>query len=228
MAHCKGLCMTKTLDGPRREPRGRRPGALIVFLHGYGANGDDLIALADDMRSRLPDAVFVAPHAPEKIPGMHGGLQWFALTLSDVSEYWRGVVHARHGVDRFLDAELARYGLKPDRLVLVGFSQGTMLALHVGPRRAVAPAAIVGFSGLLAGPEHLGETTVRPPLLLVHGGADDLIPADALHWARESLAAAGFLVEWHLREGLGHGIDDAGQHFARHFIAAALRGRQHL
>jgi phospholipase/carboxylesterase len=219
--------MTNTLDGPRVEPRGQRPGALIVLLHGYGANGDDLIALADGLQSRLPDAVFVAPNAPEPIPGMYGALQWFPLTLRDASEYFRGVVHAQRGVERFLDAELARYSLKADRLVLIGFSQGTMVALHVGLRRAVAPAAIVGFSGLLAGPEHLDQITVRPPVLLIHGTADDLIPSAALHGAREALAAAGCLVEWHLCEGLGHGIDDHGQHLARHFIAAALRGRQH-
>ena len=124
------------LDGPRLEPRGTAPTSLVVLLHGYGANGDDLIALGDGWRRWLPEAVFVAPNAPEAIPGMHGGLQWFPLTLRDPSEYWRGVVAAQPAVDRFLDAELARYRLPADRLVLVGFSQGTMMALHVGLRRA--------------------------------------------------------------------------------------------
>ena len=157
---------------------------------------------------------------------MPGSLQWFPLTLRDPTEYWRGVVAARPAVDRFLDAELARYRLAPDRLVLVGFSQGTMLALHIGLRRAVAPAAVVGFSGLLAGPEHLAEAKLRPPILLIHGAADDLIPVEALHIAREQLADAGHLVEWHIREHVGHGIDAVGQHLAGHFIGCALRGRQ--
>jgi phospholipase/carboxylesterase len=214
--------MVVQLDGPRLLPRSGTADALVVLLHGYGANGDDLIALADFWRDRLPGAVFIAPNAPEDIPGMPGALQWFPLTLRDPSEYWRGVVAARPAVDRFLDGELARYRVRPDRLVLVGFSQGTMMALHVGLRRTVAPAAIVGFSGLLAGAEHLAEATAHPPILLIHGEADDLIPVDVIHIAREQLAAAGLVVEWHIRERLGHGIDPVGQAIAGHFIACAL------
>jgi phospholipase/carboxylesterase len=213
------------LTGPRIEPKGAAT-SLVVLLHGDGANGDDLIALGNMWQDRLPGTAFVAPNAPEAIPGMYGGLQWFPLTLRDPGEYWRGVSAARPLLDRFLDAELVRYRLSPDRLVLVGFSQGCMLALHTGLRRAAAPAAVIGLSGLLAGPEHLGEITARPPILLVHGEVDELIPADALHIAREQLAAADLLVEWHVRPGLGHGIDDAAQEIAAHFIASALRGRQ--
>jgi phospholipase/carboxylesterase len=209
------------LDGPRIEPNGA-PTALVVFLHGYGANGDDLIDLADGWQRRLPGAAFVAPNAPEEIPGMPGALQWFPLTMRDPSERWRGVVAARPALDRFLDAELAHHRLGPDRLVLGGFSQGTMLALHVGLRRRTAPAAIIGYSGLLAGPEHLGEIAARPPVLLIHGTEDDVIPVDALHIAREQLAAAGVAVEWHVRERLAHGIDPAGQQIAAHFMAQAL------
>jgi phospholipase/carboxylesterase len=216
--------MATPLNGPRIEPRGGRASALVVLLHGYGANGDDLIALGDGWRRSLPDAAFVAPNAPQSIPGMYGGLQWFALTLRDPSEYWRGVAAAQPALDRFLDAELARYRLTADRLVLVGFSQGTMMALHVGLRRAAAPAGIVAYSGLLARPDHLAETKARPPVLLVHGEADDLIPIDALHMAREALAGAGIPVEWHVRPGLGHGIDPEAQWMAGHFIAQSLRG----
>jgi phospholipase/carboxylesterase len=214
------------LDGPRIVPHGTSPAALVVLLHGYGANGDDLIGLADAWQRRLPGAVFVAPNAPQSIPGMYGGLQWFPLTMRDPGEYWRGVAAAQPDLDRFLDDELARYRLGPDRLILVGFSQGTMIALHVGLRRKQAPAGIVGYSGLLAGPEHLGEITARAPVLLIHGEADDLIPVAALHAAREQLAAADLRVEWHVRPGLGHGIDPEGQWMAEHFIAAALAGRQ--
>ena len=214
---------TAQLDGPRLEPRGRAVSALVVLLHGYGANGDDLIALGEGWRQWLPDAAFVAPNAPQMIPGMYGALQWFALTLRDPSEYWRGVEAARPALDRFLDAELVRYRLPSSRLVLVGFSQGTMMALHIGLRRAAAPAGIVAYSGLLAGPEHLGETKARPPVLMIHGEADDLIPVEALHAGREALAAASVPVEWHVRPGLGHGIDPEGQFMAAHFIAQVLR-----
>src|SRR5262245_5726531 len=217
--------MPQQLDGPRNEPTGA-PTALVVLLHGYGANGDDLIALADGWRPWLPQAAFVAPNAPETVPGMYGALQWFPLTFRDPGERWRGVVTAGPMLDRFLDAELDRYRLSADRLVLAGFSQGTMLALHVGLRRGAAPAAIVGYSGLLVGPERLAEIKARPPVLLIHGEADDLIPVDALHMAREQLAAAGLLVEWHVRPRLGHGIDPEGQRLAGHFMAKALGGVQ--
>jgi phospholipase/carboxylesterase len=225
MKHGGVAMMARELDGPRLEPGGGAPTALVVLLHGYGANGDDLIPLGEGWRRWLPGAAFVAPNALQTIPGMHGALQWFALTLRDPGEYWRGVAGARPALDRFLDAELARYRLSADRLVLVGFSQGTMMALHVGLRRAAEPAAIIGFSGLLAGPEHLREITVRPPILLIHGEADDLIPIEALYIAREQLAEAGLTVEWHVRPGVGHGIDPGGQAMAGHFIAEALRTR---
>jgi phospholipase/carboxylesterase len=211
------------LDGPRIEPQGRAPTALVVLLHGYGANGDDLIGLADSWQPSLRSVAFVAPNAPEAIPGMHGGLLWFPLTLRDPSEYWRGVVAARPAIDRFIDSELSRYKLPPDRLVLVGFSQGTMMALHVGLRRPQAAAGIVGYSGLLAGPEYLSEAKVCPPILLIHGEADDLIPVGALHMAREHLANSNVPVEWHIRPGVGHGIDSAGQWMAAHFIASVLK-----
>jgi phospholipase/carboxylesterase len=214
--------MINALDGPRLPPASGRATALIVLLHGYGANGDDLIGLARGWRARLPGAAFVAPNAPQSIPGMMGALQWFALTLRDPHEFWQGVVAAAPGVDRFLDQELARLGIGADRLALVGFSQGTMLALHVGVRRGKAPAAIVGYSGLLAGPERLSDSKAAPPVLLVHGEADDLIPVEALHLAREQLAARGVPVEWHVRPGLAHGIDAGGAWLGAHFLAAAL------
>jgi phospholipase/carboxylesterase len=220
--------MSTPLHGPRIEPRGARASALVVLLHGYGANGDDLIALGDTWRYLLPDAAFVAPNAPQTIPGMYGGLQWFTLTMRDPSEYWRGVCAAQPALDRYIDTELARYRLHANRLVLVGFSQGCMMALHVGLRRSAPPAGIVGYSGRLAGPEHLAGTTAPPPVLLVHGEADDLIPVDALHVAREALAAAGVPVEWHVRPRLGHGIDPDGQWMAGHFMVQALRAAQRM
>ena len=215
--------MATRLDGPRIAPSRGRASALVVLLHGYGANGDDLIALGEAWRQQLPEAAFVAPNAPESIPCTYGGLQWFDLTLRDPGEYWRGVTAARPVLDGFLDAELARYRLAPERFVLVGFSQGSMLALHVGLRRSAAPAGIVAYSGLLAGPEHLAEVATRPPVLLIHGEIDELIAVQALHVAREALASLGMRVEWHVRPGLGHGIDPQAQWMAGHFIAQALR-----
>jgi phospholipase/carboxylesterase len=141
------------------------------------------------------------------------GRQWFALTFRDPHERWRGVNQAGPALDAFLDAELASHNLPASRLALVGFSQGTMMALHVGLRRAMAPAAIVGFSGMLVieegkGPESLApQVRSKPPILLTHGDRDEVIPIDALFFSTETLAGAEIPCQWHLSVGLGHGID---------------------
>ncbi|MGO9008234.1 MAG: alpha/beta hydrolase [Beijerinckiaceae bacterium] len=208
--------MPKPLDGPRIAPKSRVAKQLVVFLHGYGADGNDLIALGKQWQVLLPDAAFVAPHAPELCAEAPVGRQWFPLTMRDPDELWRGVNAARPTLDAFLAAELARNNLDDARLALVGFSQGTMMALHVGLRRKRAPAAILGYSGLLAGPQFLAEATARgytgnpPPILLVHGEQDDLIPVDAMFATAENLAEANIPCQWHLSAGIGHGIDGSG------------------
>ena len=152
------------------------------------------------------------------------GRQWFALTFRDPDERWRGVNHAGPALDKMLDKELAHYGLPPESLALVGFSQGCMMALHVGLRRAVAPAAIVGYSGGLIGPEHLAEQIrAQPPVLLVHGTHDDVVPFDALFMSAQALAKAGASCEFHISHGLGHGIDGEGLRQGGEFLAAAFR-----
>jgi phospholipase/carboxylesterase len=210
------------LDGPRISPAGK-PTSLVVLLHGYGANGDDLIPLAQEWQPLLPSTAFVSPNAPQAIPGYPGGLQWFALSLRDPDEYWAGVTSAAPALNEFIDAELARLKLSADRLALVGFSQGCMMALHIGPRRSIAPAGIVGLSGRIVGEQHLRRDAKSfPPVLLVHGEEDDLIPVDAVHHAREVLADAGFAVEWHVRPGLGHGIDMETLQISGNFLASHL------
>jgi phospholipase/carboxylesterase len=220
--------MSPSLDGPRLAPRQGTAKQLVVLLHGYGADGKDLIELGLQWQRNLPQAAFVAPNAPERVPLSPVGRQWFPLTLRDPAERWKGVTQARPLLDAFLDAELARHQLQPSALALVGFSQGTMMALHTGLRREVAPAAIVGYSGLLVleggkGPESLGvEARSRPPILLIHGEADDLIPVTSLFEAAETLAAAEIPCEWHLSLGLGHGIDGEGLRQGGEFLAAAF------
>ena len=218
--------MTRTLTGPRLPPRSGSPRQLVVFLHGYGADGNDLIELGRQWQRWLPDAAFVAPNAPDLLPGQPMGRQWFPLTFRDPHERWRGVNAAGPTLDAFLDQELARTGVAPNRLALVGFSQGTMMALHVGLRRAVAPAAIVGFSGMLVlehgkGPESL-DARAKPPILLVHGDRDDVIPADALFLSADALAAADVPCEWHLSTGIAHGIDPAGLRHGGLFLVRAF------
>ncbi len=217
--------MAAELDGPRLEPRSGAARQLVVFLHGYGADGNDLIDIGRAWQQLLPQAAFVSPHAPEPCGQAPVGRQWFALTFRDPDERWIGVNKAAPLLERFLDAELARHKLPPLALALVGFSQGTMMALHVGLRRAVAPAAIVGYSGLLVersdgdAEKFAAEITSRPPVLLVHGDRDDLIPPQALFQATQGLAAIGVPVEWHLSAGVGHGIDAEGLRHGGEFLA---------
>ena len=213
------------LDGPRLAPRSGTAKQLVVFLHGYGADGNDLIEIGRAWAGLLPDAAFVSPHAPRPCGQAPSGREWFPLTMRDPGERWRGVTMAAPGLQTFLDAELARASLPPSALALVGFSQGTMIALHVGLRRAVMPAAIVGYSGLLALPDNADPATVaaeiksRPPVLLVHGDQDPLIPIDALFHAAQGLAALEVPVEWHISAGVGHGIDQEGLRHGGEFLA---------
>ena len=217
--------MTQTLDGPRVGPSDGGPAdSLVVFLHGYGANGDDLIGLAPYYQRALPRAAFVSPNAPEEIPGYPGGYQWFGITRLDPVLLAAGADSAAPVLDAFLDAELARLGLDASRLALVGFSQGTMMALHVGLRRAVAPIAIVGYSGALVAPERLpAEIKVKPPVLLIHGDADPMVPVQAMHAAVAGLTAAGVAVHSHVAKGVGHSIDAEGVQLGAAFLADAFK-----
>jgi phospholipase/carboxylesterase len=223
--------MAAELDGPRLAPRSGAARQLVVFLHGYGADGNDLIEIGRVWQPLLPQAAFVSPHAPEPCGQAPVGRQWFALTFRDPNERFVGVNKAAPILQRFIDAELARLGLPPSALALVGFSQGTMMALHVGLRRATPPAAIVGYSGVLVLPpdgnpdSFAGEIRSRPPVLLVHGEQDDLIPADALLQSAQSLAALGVPAQWHLSAGVGHGIDQEGLRHGGEFLARSLAAR---
>jgi phospholipase/carboxylesterase len=217
------------IDGPRLPAKSRTTKQLVVFLHGYGADGNDLIAVAKQWQGFMPDAAFVSPNAPEPCVQAPGGRQWFALTMRDQNERWLGVNKAAPGLNAFLDAELQRHGLDDSKLALVGFSQGAMLALHAGLRRPRAAAAILGYSGELVGPEHLAEAKARlggartPPILLVHGSDDDVIPVEALFASTEDLAHAGIPSQWHLSMGLGHGIDGAGLMHGGLFLAQSFK-----
>jgi len=217
------------LNGPRLEPRAGGPAQqLVVFVHGYGADGNDLIEIGRAWQPLMPNAAFVSPHAPEPCAMAGAGRQWFGLTFRDPDERWRGVNSAAPILERFLDAELERRKLPPSALALVGFSQGTMMTLHVGLRRAVAPAALVGYSGMLVLPADkvtdalASEIRSRPPVLLVHGDRDDLIPAQALFQAAQGLSALGVPTEWHLSAGIGHGIDGEGLRHGGEFLARRL------
>ena len=275
------------LDGPRLAPRAGVAKQLVIFLHGYGADGNDLIDIGRAWQQLLPDAAFVSPHAPRPCGQAPMGREWFPLTFRDPNERWDGVNAAAPVLNAFIDTELKRHNLADSALALVGFSQGTMMALHVGLRRAAAPAAIVGYSGMLVTPPneaapilerfldaelkrrdlppsalalvgfsqgtmmslHVGlrrpaapvgivgysgmlvmpedvdvesftaEIRSKPPVLLIHGDTDQLIPVQALFHAAQSLAALGIPAQWHISSGVGHGIDQEGLRQGGEFLA---------
>jgi len=212
------------LDGPRWGPRQGRAEQLVVLCHGIGADGHDLIDLAPFWATALPRAAFAAPDGPEPCDGAPMGRQWFPLWDRSAAQLAAGADRAVPLLGAFVDAELARLGLSGDAYALMGFSQGAMTVLHAGPRLAVPPRAILAFSGALLAPERLGETVARPPVLLVHGEADEVVPTARSREAGRALREAGFPVESLFCPRLGHGIDDAGLSVGALFLQRAFAG----
>src|ERR1043166_4887908 len=239
----------RSLTGPRLAPARGPATHLVVLCHGYGADGNDLIGLAPLWQRLLPTVAFTAPNAPEPCAGAPMGYQWFPISRLDPHqmqrgvqsaaaalmgkllfptsrlnphEMQRGVQSAAAALDGFIDAELKRLDLPAERLALVGFSQGTMMSLQVGLRRAVKPAAIVGYSGMVTESDDLARVApAAPPILLVHGDADTMIPPDFLFASATTLGRAGAAVQWHLSRGLGHSIDEQGLALGGLFLFAS-------
>jgi phospholipase/carboxylesterase len=218
--------MSVQLTGPALKPaNGKKPASLVVLLHGVGADGNDLIGLAPYWAPLLPEAEFLAPDGPQPCDMAPFGRQWFSLQDRSPEAILAGVRATAPVLNAFLDDALQARGLGDDKLALVGFSQGTMMSLYVGLRRAKPCAAILGYSGALVGPQLLaGEIRSRPKTLLVHGDADPVVPFTALGIAQKTLAAAGVAVETLACPGIGHSIDEAGLRRGGEFLRAALAG----
>jgi phospholipase/carboxylesterase len=216
--------MTQTqLDGPRRAPsNGQAPDSLVIFLHGYGSNGDDLISLSPYWDKLLPSTAFVSPNAPQAIAGMGGAYQWFALSTMDPSVVAKSARAAAPVLNAFITAEMARHNVGPDRTVLVGFSQGTMMALEVGLVWPIAFAGIIGFSGALVG---FQGAVSKPPVLLVHGDQDDRVPYAASVAAVAALKAAGVDARLHTSPRAAHTIAMDGLQAAAGFLTSVLKAK---
>lgn len=214
--------MTRELRFGRKAARSGRTGSLVILLHGYGADGADLLGLADPLSPHLPDTAFVAPDAADPCANNPFGRQWFPIPWLDGSSQEdadAGMARSLEDINAFIDARLSDEGLTPDRLVLLGFSQGTMMALHIAPRRDVTIAGVIGFSGRLLRPERLAaEARVKPPVLLIHGDADPMVPFEDMGKAGDALVRAGFEVYGHVMKGTGHGIAPDGLSVALSFL----------
>lgn len=213
-----------SIDGPGHLPAsGRAPTSAVVLLHGYGADGNDLISLAPLWARLLPDTLFVSPHAPFPCEINPAGRQWFGFEGAPPETILAGTRLAASMIDAFLDTLMQRHGLPAERIVLGGFSQGGMMSLHVAPRRAEPLAGVISFSGALVAPDRLAEETVsRPPILLVHGDADPVVPFSSMDEAATALRAAGFAVETESRPGLPHAIDQVALAVAARFLSRVL------
>ncbi|MEJ5979325.1 dienelactone hydrolase family protein [Novosphingobium sp. PS1R-30] len=217
----------KIVNGASLQPwSGGKPRHIVLLLHGFGSSGHDMIALAPAWQQSMPDALFLAPHAPQRC-GISAGYQWWPLSDISPQALARGAASAAPSIDSFIDRKLDQYGLADADLACVGFSQGAMMALHVGLRRKSAFAAIVGYSGMLPGSLQLQhEIASRPPVLLVHGARDPVVPVAALHDAERALKHVGVEVETHVSANVGHIVDPIGLRLGCAFVARSLNAAQ--
>ena len=218
----------RELNSGRRAAASGQTKSVVVFLHGYGADGNDLLGLADPLAEHMPDTVFVAPDAPEKCVNNPMGYQWFPIPWLDGSSEAAAaasMAQSAEDLNAYLDKVIADEGITPAQLLLLGFSQGTMMSLHVAPRRDEAFAGVVGFSGRLLQPETLeAELKSKMPILLIHGDQDEVVPPQSLNEAGNALQAAGFEVYAHVSKGTGHGIAPDGLSVALAFMRDRLPG----
>ncbi len=218
--------MTRELKSERKGPQ--KADTVVVFLHGYGADGADLLGLADPLAPHLPRTAFYAPNAPERCVNNPMGYQWFPIPWMDGSSEEQAKASAAQSfqdINAFLNKVLVDEGIPADRLALVGFSQGTMMALSVAPQRVPEIAGVVGFSGRLIDPEQAVDAKTRPPILLIHGDEDPVVPFDSMGIAGEALQNAGFTVYGHVMKGTGHGISPDGLSVALAFLKERFSAR---
>ena len=211
------------LEGPRADAQSGKKDSLVILLHGYGADGNDLFGIAQALAPHLPNTAFRSPNAPERCTTNPMGYQWFPISWLDGSseqEMEEGAERAKKTLHAYLDEAMAEEGMTPDRTIIIGFSQGTMMSLDVTMRRDKPFAGLVGFSGRLI--ESDAPMTCKTPVLLVHGDQDPMVPVASIHEAREALAKAEVPVLWHISEGVGHGIAPDGLGLALKFIQDRL------
>ena len=212
------------LTGPEAEPASGGPAKqLILFVHGYGADGNDLISLAQYFAHVAPDAAFFSPNAPYRCDGSPYGYQWYDVWMQDRDERLSAIRSTAAIFDNFIDQQLDRRGLTEESLVLIGFSQGTMMSLFTAPRREKAVAGIVGYSGRMEAPDLFkDEIKSKPPVVMIHGDSDELLAVSEMETAAAALKECGVEIDTHVRPGLGHGIDEQGIRIGLEFVKNAL------
>lgn len=215
----------KKLDGPHLAPRSGKAKQMVIFLHGYGANGDDLLSIGEEWADELPDAVFLSPNAPDVCEASPFGYQWFSIREIDNKAFEREKIIEQVApvLSAYIDEQLQKWGVPENKLAVVGFSQGAMMTMYTMPRRKTACAGVIGYSGILLDAAGLSKPgIVKMPVLAIHGDADGIVPPKYLPLVQEGFSAAGFDVETVMRPGLGHGIDQFGLIRGIEFIKEAF------
>ena len=212
------------LNGPLIPPKSGRPATqAVILLHGYGADGSDLISLGQHWSQLLPDAMFVAPNAPEPCAGSPFGFQWFALNVDRIAGRIEGAKTGAPILKEFLTDLWAQTGIAPRQTILTGFSQGAMMALHVGTSLAEEVGGIIAFSGAFVAADGFAERKfAKPPVTLIHGELDQVVDPDLSRQAATELSASGFEVSLHISANTAHGIAPDGLDFATSFLVARL------
>jgi phospholipase/carboxylesterase len=215
--------MDKPLTSFENKPAsGKKAQQIVIFLHGYGSDGPDLIGLAPYFAKKLPNAHFFSPNAPQKCE-MGFGYQWFSLEDRSEASMLAGAKSAAEHLNNFIDEKKSALGLNDSDIALIGFSQGTMMALYAGLRRGKALAAILGYSGALLAPHLLkDEIKSRPELCLIHGEMDDVVPFEAFTDAMSALQKQGLMVHGYSQPNLRHGIDPAGMKIGVDFLSGVF------
>ncbi|NBZ86098.1 alpha/beta hydrolase [Stagnihabitans tardus] len=219
--------MSRILRFGRKAAANGQAKSLVVFVHGYGADGSDLLSLGDVLGDHLPDTAFVAPDAPEAIPGAPFGRQWFGIPRFDGTSEERaraGLAASSEDLNAFIDQRAGYEGIGADRVVVVGFSQGAMLSFNAIPMREAPVAAVVAISGQLLHPPGLAVAVSKPPFLVMHGDEDEVVPFASMAEACNALVENGFPTYGHVMEGTGHGIAQDGLAQMLGFIRQVLGG----
>ena len=213
------------ISGPIIEPSsGNSPKQMIIFVHGYGADGNDLIGLANYFQSTLPEAIFLSPHAPEACSMNPSGYQWFDLTSTDPAVLWSKILVAADHLNEFIDSKLLEYNIAEENLALIGFSQGTMMSLHVSLRRKNTMAAVLGFSGRLIGADLLKDDLIsKPSIYLIHGDQDPMVPYHESLTAEKVLKEYSIDIKTHISEHTQHSIAEDGLRIGVDFLASKLK-----
>ena len=213
------------ISRPIIEPSSENPPKqMIIFVHGYGADGNDLIGLANYFQSTLPEAIFLSPHAPEACSMNPSGYQWFDLTSTDPAVLWSKILVAADHLNEFIDSKLLEYNIAEENLALIGFSQGTMMSLHVSLRRKNTMAAVLGYSGRLIGADLLKDDLIsKPSIYLIHGDQDPMVPYQDSLTAEKVLKEYSIDIKTHISKHTQHSIAEDGLRIGVDFLASKLK-----